>query len=121
MIILTTSADQTFPIISKRFFNPNNEDASLLIEDETTKTIFSYNLFAKVSTVNDITNIELNLTNILLKENTFYIFTIALGENADEIIYKDRVFVTNQAQSSYSINNGQYTSPSIDNNNYITI
>ena len=119
MIILSTAIEQTFSIIPKRFFNPDNEDASLLIEDETTKNVFLYNLFGKVSTVNDITNIRLNLTNVLLKENTFYIFTIALGENADEIIYKDIVFCTNQ--NNYTINDNSYVLPTINNNDYITI
>jgi hypothetical protein len=55
-----------------------------------------------------------------LKENTFYVLK-AYFEGSGVIIYKDRVFVTNQSQSSYSINSGQYTSTSIDNNSYITI
>ena len=121
MIILTTSPNQTFAIIPKRFFDSTAEDAYLLVENETTKDIFLYSLFTKVSIVKDIAYVNLNLTNVLLQENTFYIFTIALGEELDEIVYKDRVFVTNQSQSTYSINNSQYTSTSIDNNSYITI
>lgn len=125
MIILTTSANQTFPIIPTRLIDYEIEFIGYYFQNETTKEYF-YGLCG-TSLINDVTYLIIEFPT-LLKENTFYNVVIYNTEefNIDpvsfgEIFYKDRVFVTNQSQSSYSINNGQYTSPSIDNNNYITI
>ena len=40
-----------------------------------------------------------------LKENTFYNLTI---KNNSNIVYKDIIFCTNQANSTYTINENQY-------------
>jgi hypothetical protein len=75
---------------------------------------------SQIQILNNLDGITANVNFSILKENTFYVLK-AYFNVSNVIIYKDRVFVTNQPQSSYSINSGQYTSPSIDNNNYITI
>ena len=70
---------------------------------------------------NEITNVETEIvadfylsdyyitaTTIFdLKENTFYNLTIKNGNN---IVYKDKVFCTNQANDVYTINQNQYVS-----------
>lgn len=118
MIILTTSATQTFPIIPISQTDLSANTIALEFTNETTKEVTTKTATTRTS-VNDIYYVT-NTTLSFLKENTFYVLK-AYFNVSGVVIYKDRVFVTNQSQSSYSINNGQYTSPSIDNNNYITI
>lgn len=144
MIILTTSSTQTFPIIPINQVDLSGNNIRLEFTNETTK-----GLVAKTATTRTLTNdIYYVGSNDLsfLKENTFYNLTvistpfpltvdntnIKVDNNIltvdmtkfsgqDFLIYKDKIFCTNQSQSSYSINNGEYTSPNIDNNSYITI
>jgi uncharacterized protein (TIGR02145 family) len=52
-----------------------------------------------------------------LKENTFYNLTI---KNNNDIVYKDKVFCTNQQSSTYTVNENQYATPIEDNDDYIT-
>jgi hypothetical protein len=118
MIILTTSASQTFPIIPISQIDLTGNSIRLEFTNETTKEIITKTATTRTST-NDIYTV--GSTDLsFLKENTFYVLK-AYFNLTNVVIYKDRVFVTNQSQSSYSINNGQYTSTSIDNNSYITI
>lgn len=50
-----------------------------------------------------------------LKENHFY--TLTLKQNTD-IVYKDKIFCTNQAIPTFSVNNGQYV-VNTSNNDFI--
>jgi hypothetical protein len=118
MIILTTSASQTFPIIPIQQVDLSGNSIALEFTNETTKEVITKTATTRTST-NDI--YYLGSTDLsFLKENVFYVLK-AYFNVSGVVIYKDRVFVTNQPQSSYSINNGQYTTPNIDNNSYITI
>lgn len=47
-----------------------------------------------------------------IKENHFYDLTI---KNGSDIIHKDRIFCTNQAVATYSVNNGQFVSKASNN------
>jgi len=118
MIILSTlSSDTTFYIIPTQVSKVGN---SIILEftNETTKEVFLI-LASIVTTTNDITSIYIEELQFL-KDNTF--FNLRLYFNiTGETIYKDRVFATNQTQGTFSINNGQYITPTIDNNSYITI
>ena len=49
-----------------------------------------------------------------LKENTFYNLTIKNGSN---IVYKDKIFCTNQANDTYTVNQNQYVS-NVTNNEF---
>jgi len=118
MIILTTSASQTFPIIPIQQVDLSANNIILEFTNETTKVVTTRTVTTRAS-VNDIYYVT-NTTLSFLQENTFYVLK-AYFNVSNVVIYKDRVFVTNQSQSTYSINNSQYTSTSIDNNNYITI
>jgi len=118
MIILTTSANQTFPIIPIQQVDLDSNDINLEFTNETTKEIVTRIAITRTS-INDIYYVESDNLSFL-KENTFYVLKTYF-DISGVTIYKDRVFVTNQPQSSYSINSGQYTTPAIDNNNYITI
>jgi hypothetical protein len=157
MIVLTTSAEQTFSIIPIRQTNGVKE---LVMEftNETTKEVFTRLAtfkssssdileigissvqdtidYFKLRILNDIGNFEaeiclktlLNQLNILqpnehlsfLVQDNFYNLKVYF-ENTTDVIYKDRIFCTNQSTAIYSINNLEYTLPNIDNNDYITI
>lgn len=52
-----------------------------------------------------------------IKEGQFYTLTVLDGVN---IVYKDKIFCTNQTVSSYSVNNDTYTETT-SNNDYIIL
>jgi len=118
MIILTTSASQTFPIIPISQTDSSANSIILEFTNETTKEVTTKTVTTRVS-VNDVYYVT-NTALSFLKENTFYVLKVYFNVT-NIIIYKDRVFVTNQSQGSYSINNSQYVTPTINNNSYITI
>jgi hypothetical protein len=115
MIILTTSANQTFPIIPISQTDLIGNSIRLEFTNETTKEVVTKTATTRTS-INDIYYLSSNDLSFL-KENTFYVLK-AYFNVSGVIIYKDRVFCTNQPKSSYSINNGDYTLPNIDNNYY---
>ena len=115
MIILTTSANQTFPIIPISQTDLIGNSIRLEFTNETTKEVVTKTATTRTS-INDIYYLSSNDLSFL-KENTFYVLK-AYFNVSGVIIYKDRVFCTNQPKSSYSINNGEYTLPNIDNNFY---
>lgn len=49
-----------------------------------------------------------------LKENHFYIFKI-FNNDISNLVYSDRIFCTNQNLVTFSVNNGQYTSTTTNN------
>ena len=53
---------------------------------------------------------------VALKENNFYMLEV---KNGSDVVYKGRIFCTNQSVSTYSVNNNEFTSYS-SNNEYIT-
>jgi hypothetical protein len=115
MIILTTDTEQTFPIIPISQTDLNNSDIRLEFTNETTKEVVTITDTTRQS-INDINYLNSNELSFL-KENTFYVLRVYFSVT-DNTIYKDRVFCTNQPKISYSINNGDYTLPNIDNNFY---
>jgi hypothetical protein len=118
MTILNTSATQTFPIIPINQIDSVGNTISLEFTNETTKEVITRvaTTRASISDIYYLTNTNLSF----LQENIFYVLKVYFT-GSGVVIYKDRVFCTNQTQSSYSINNGQYLTPTIDNNSYITI
>lgn len=107
MIILQETANaQTFKIIPRIYAAD-----TLLLENETTGDEVSY---AITITQTDYYAV---ITKILtLKEGNFYKLTVLSNGN---IVYKDKVFCTNQTVSTYSVNNGEFTTYTSDNE-YIT-
>jgi len=105
-------------------FYVRNYIVSQLISDFKTRVSQDSGIYesesSQIQILNNLDSISPNVNFSVLQENTFYVLK-AYFDVSGVVIYKDRVFVTNQSQGSYSINNGQYTTPSIDNNNYITI
>jgi hypothetical protein len=115
MIILTTSANQTFPIIPISQTDLIGNSIRLEFTNETTKEVVTKTATTRTS-INDIYYLSSNDLSFL-KENTFYVLRVYFSVTGNTI-YKDGVFCTNQPKSSYSINNGEYTLPNIDNNFY---
>lgn len=117
-MILLNSIDnfQQFPII------PTKRIGNIYVDfiDEATKDIFTF----QPSTIEyvDLFYVEINGLSLTLKENNFYtvrVYIITMG--IEENIYIDRAFCTNQPKETFSINDGEYSFPNIDNNNYIII
>ena len=103
MIVLTTSTSaQTFSFI------PRDIPTSMVITDDQTNTPVTVSIGSQTSGdyVNTIT------ATFALKEGHFY--DLVLYKNTD-IVYKDRIFCTDQNIVTFSVNNGQYTSNTTSN------
>lgn len=118
MIVLNTNLSQTFPIIPTRITDGTNHPINLYFTDEVTKELFIKQSLTRVENYDTLIVGSPNLD--FLEENKFYNLVAQFG-TTNEIIYKDRVFCTNQPIATYSINKDKYTLPTIDNNDYITI
>ena len=107
MIILKESVlSQTFKFIPRIY-----EADTLVLKNETTGVEVVYEIIPTID------RYYLVVSEILdLEQDTFYQMTI---KNGLEVVYKDKVFCTNQNVDSYSVNNNTYVSVS-SNNDYIT-
>lgn len=103
MIILKEqNTAQTFSFIPREL-----NATTIVLRNETTGVETTVNATFTVSSY------YLTTTNILaLKENTFYNLTIKNGSN---IVYKDKVFCTNQNVDTYSVNQNQYVANATNN------
>lgn len=109
MIILNTNLEQTISVIPKSY--DDNNSYELYFQEEVTKyqnipEILSMDLVKDLLVINFY-------QNGFLASGLFFNFYI-LNNTTNKIVYKDRVFCTNN-------DNQNYTFPNIDNNSYITI
>ena len=116
MIHLTTTASaQTFKIIPRSYAS----SVSMILRDDSTNTSTTY---TSISTTTDKNYLVLSQAlSPVLVEGRFYDLTLKEGSN---VIYKDKVFCTDQAIASYSVNSGEYTIPTgndVYDNDYIVI
>jgi len=113
---LTTSASaQTLKIIPRSYAST----VSMILRDDSTNTSTTYSSIS-TSTDKNYLVISQALSPVLV-EGRFYDMTVKEGSN---IIYKDKIFCTNQTISSYSVNSGEYTVPTGNDqydNDYIII
>lgn len=103
MIVLTTSTSaQTFSFI------PRDTPTSMVLTDDQTNVPATIAITSQTSGnyVNTIT------AEFDLIEGHFY--DLVLYKNTD-IVYKDRIFCTDQNIVSFSVNNGEYTSNTTSN------
>lgn len=101
-------------------FNFNGAVLQFQFTNETTKEFITREPYL-VEYQNDIVIASIIMDDFLEPE-TFYNLKIVLRDSLDEILYKDRLYWTKNSEiNTYSINEGQYTLPTIDNNDYITI
>jgi hypothetical protein len=104
MIVLTTdTTPQTFNLIPRT----SNFDLVQITDELTNKTVvidtYTFTQGDYYSTFES----EFNLV-----ENRFY--NLVIKKNND-IVYRDRIFCTNQPLVTFSVNNGQYVSNSTTN------
>ena len=104
MIILTTStSEQTFVFIP-RF---HDFDYVAITDDQTNETVEIENYTHVEGDYYDTLEAEFDLL-----ENHYYDLIIKDGST---VVYKDRIFCTDQSIVSFSVNNGQYVSNSTTN------
>jgi hypothetical protein len=98
---------QDFKVIPRAYLADRME-----ITGETTRKTVSYDITASV------TGYYLTWSKIVdLKQDNFYTLTVY---NGADVVYKDKIFCTNQAVSTFSVNNNEFTSVAT-NNEYITL
>ena len=106
MKVLTKDLIQGFSII------PTREVVgvvSLEFTNETTKEVYLRTATSLIQT--DLLEFNVANLNFLIQDN-FYNLKVT---NDNEVIYKDRIFCTDQPIVSFSVNNGQYVSSSTAN------
>lgn len=116
MIVLKEQGtDQTFKFIPREY----NAD-TIVLTSETLNTSTTYAI--TVSRVDydgtaDTSGLYLSVTDTFtLKEGNFYSLVV---KNGSDVVYKDKVYCTNQTVADYSVNNGQFTTYT-STNDYIT-
>lgn len=116
-ILTTSSSAQTIKVIPREYVT----SATLTIRDDTSNTSKNYSVTA--STVDD--DLVFNVTfSPVLAEGLYYDMT--LKNSSSKIIYKDKIFCTdqtiNQANNNYyTVNSGVYTTENSFDDDYITI
>jgi hypothetical protein len=104
MIILQQiGTEQTF-----RFIPRSQTYDGLFITDDQTNTEVQVSIASSVQ--GDYYD-SINATFSLL-QNHFYNLEV---RNGSTVVYKDKIFCTNQSVDSYSINDGKFTSQASDN------
>lgn len=110
MKILTTSTSaQTLKIIPREY----QANIDVILRDNSTNESTTYSV--ATSTSGDYMTFNLTLS---LVENRFYDMTCKFGSN---VIYKDKIFCTDQVIADYTVNEGQYTTENSYNNDYIIL
>jgi len=108
MIVLQKSTDnQTFSFIPRSY--TSGTTYTIKLTNETTNT----EAYSDTTTSFTAVDYYYQYTDTFtLVEDTYYTLEITAGS---DLIYRDRIFCTNQTISDYSINNGAYTEHSQDN------
>ena len=110
MKILTTSTSaQTLKIIPRDY----QANIDVVLRDNSTNTSTTYSV--ATSTSGDYMTFDLTLS---LVENRFYDMTCKFGSN---VIYKDKIFCTDQVVADYTVNKSQYTTENSYDNDYIIL
>jgi len=80
---------------------------TIVLRDETTNEVQT------ISATFELDSYYLSTSKIFdLKENTFYNLTI---KNGVEVVYKDKVFCTNQVLKDYTVNKDEYVAHATNN------
>ena len=103
MIILQSStSSQTINFIPREYTTAETDIYNISIINETTnKSVYDQD--TNVFTLNDY--YYQYSAVFTLVEDTFYTMTI---KKSGSIIYKDKIFCTNQTVTNYSVNNNEY-------------
>lgn len=104
MIVLQeTNEPQTFSFIPRS----DSYDALFLTDDQT-------NVEAEVTIDDNVVGDYINTITATFDIIEGHFYNLVLKDGAD-VVYKDKVFCTNQPVVSFSVNNGQYVSNSTTN------
>lgn len=104
MIVLQETNDpQTFSFIPRS----DSYDALFLTDDQT-------NVEAEVTIDDNVVGDYINTITATFDLIEGHFYNLVLKDGAD-VVYKDKVFCTNQPVVSFSVNNGQYVSNSTTN------
>tara|TARA_R110000772_G_scaffold236283_1_gene347933 strand:- start:551 stop:937 length:387 start_codon:yes stop_codon:yes gene_type:complete len=128
MILFRPQANNRFSCIPRQYLT----NAFMTIRDDSTNVSVDYILVPRVAGVGNIQiyrdsfNVY-NSTYTNMVEGHFYDMTIYSDEAKEKVIYKDRIFCTEQkndiqfANDFYKLNKGQYQEYDGFNNDYIVI
>ena len=108
-ILSTSTSAQTLKIIPREY----QANIDVVLRDNSTNTSTTYSV--ATSTSGDYMTFDLTLS---LVENRFYDMTCKFGIN---VIYKDKIFCTDQVVADYTVNEGQYTTENSYDNDYIIL
>ena len=128
MILFRPQANNRFSCIPRQYLT----NAFMTIRDDSTNVSVDYIL---VPRVNPVGNIEIDKDKFNVYNNTytnmveghFYDMTIYTNDTKEVVIYKDRIFCTEQkndiqfVNDFYRLNKGQYQEYDGFNNDYIVI
>jgi len=107
IILLESVLSQTFKFIPRSL-----EADSMVIEDDAENTSVTIDITPSVD------RYYLSVSEVLtLVEGRFYTIKVL---NGLDVVYKDKIFCTNQTVSSYSINDNEYVQHST-NNDFVII
>jgi DNA/RNA endonuclease G (NUC1) len=116
-ILTTSSSAQTIKVIPREYIT----SGTLTVRNDTTNTSTNYSISA--STIDD--DLSFNVTfSPVLKEGFYYDMT--LKNSSSKIIYKDKIFCTDQTinqtnNNYYTVNSGEYTTQNTYDDDYITL
>ena len=86
----------------------DGEDAdTVVLRDEETNEETTIDCVFSIDKYYAVTNLVFPI-----KENKFYTLTI---KNGSEVVYKDKIFCTNQTIETFSVNKNAYTQHTTDN------
>lgn len=109
-ILLDSSNEQTLTFIPRAY--PTEVDYTL-IEEGTGRTVEKED----VSTSTVLGRLTIS-DKFVLQEDKFYSIDIK-DASSGELIYRDKIFVTNQDVKAYSINDGRFIEDESKDNSYI--
>ncbi len=118
MKLISTSGNKTFYVIPRKY---DTGDITVRLRNETTNT--SIEIISTPIVEGNYLKFDAVLGTLV--ENNFYTMEL-IASNGGDIIYKDKVFCTNQTidQSNnnyFDINKNEYTTEDSYNNDYVII
>jgi len=111
MLTIGTNGIKNFKVIARE----NVSNANVILKSETTGESFTDSVTITESKYYNDFDCDFGTT---LDESSFY--TITIKKTDDTIIYKDKVFCTDQTLSEFSVNDNTYIEHS-SNNEFIII
>ena len=116
-ILDRTQASHTLNFIPKSYTPTGAAIFKVNIKNETQDTQTFEQTFSSFTALKYYYSITANFGFDTTKDLTY---TLEISDtNKSEVIYRDKLFVTDQSAASYSINSGEYTFESTSTNEYL--